>query len=934
MSSSSSNIIMIDVNYNGIFSKNPLNYSLGAVQTIDQVDFGGMNFNDLVEFLEKLTRSKCSRLYYCVPRNTLSTGLRIIECDLDIYRFSEVGVANGRRISLYVDHCDENLTDFVGKDKLTDLIMGVDSAMSDTGSEEDSDPSYQLSGDEDDISDSISLAQDDDDDDDNDDDVSTLNQTINDPFLTRLCYDNMDDDVVEQADSDENMSANEEDDDSDGVEKYIERGVIYPSYDPSINWKSTKPILGMMFESCKQLKESLIDYGVSNGYQLVFPVNDYKRLLVRCGKEEIDYEKDDVENNDEKEEDGVENNAEKGEDGVENNVEKEEDGVENNDEKGKDGVENNDEKEVENNDEKDGVGKKIDTNRKKKVRKCPFRLWASKITDEGSFQIKSLNDKHICSRKFSLGSLITHSWIAKRYFRQLIQNPHMSIRAIQTDIMRKYKCKVSTGQCSRAKKKALLEYEGGLKEHYAKLWDYGAEILETNPGSTVKMSVNRLDGNIYFSSYYICFKGIKDGWINGCRKVIGLDGCFLKSVCEGQLLSAMGRDANNHIFPIAWAVVSVENKENWKWFLTQLRDDIGMIDGAGLTLISDQHKGILEAVKDIFPYAEHRQCTRHIYANFKKKFRGMQFKNLFWAAANSTTKQHFEDKMKELKAISNDAYNHLIERNPKSWSRAFFEVNRACDAFENGMSESFNSRIRIARRKPIITMLEEIRTYVMLRNFKKAEKAAKLEHEVCPSYRKTLEKIKVKQRHWSVIPSDYNVFEARNEYGSFVVDIRARTCSCRSWQLSGIPCVHTVAALAFLNKDPETYVSDWLKKDMFKEAYKYAIRPLKGSSFWPKTNDIEPLPPKERRMPGRPTVNRKRDASERERKYSKVGFGRKMTCQKCRGKGHNSRSCKKQKTDPPPKEVRPRGRSKRVVAPTSARASTSGAEVGDQMVGQ
>ncbi|GJU44215.1 hypothetical protein Tco_1201481 [Tanacetum coccineum] len=233
------------------------------------------------------------------------------------------------------------------------------------------------------------------------------------------------------------------------------------------------------------------------------------------------------------------------------------------------------------------------------------------------------------------------------------------------------------------------------------------------------MSVNTSDGNNYFSSYYVCFKGVKYGWINGCRKVIGLDGCFLKS-------------------------------------------------------------GIVEVVKDIFPYAEHRQCTRHIYANFKKKFRGLQFKNLFWAAAKSTTEQHFEDKMNQIKAISNDTYNHLVERNPNSWSRAFFEVDRACDSFEDGMSESFNSRILVAQRKPIITMLEDIRTYVMLRNFKKAEKAEKLEHEVCPSIRKRLEDIKVEQRHWSVIPSDYNVFEARNEYNAFVLDIRARTNSCRS----------------------------------------------------------------------------------------------------------------------------------------------------------
>ena len=85
-------------------------------------------------------------------------------------------------------------------------------------------------------------------------------------------------------------------------------------------------------------------------------------------------------------------------------------------------------------------------------------------------------------------------------------------------------------------------------------------------------------------------KGVKDGWIKGCRRVIGLDGCFLKGVCRGQLLAAIGRDANNHIYPLAWAEVVVESKETWKWFVDLLLDDIGMENGQGLTLISDQHK--------------------------------------------------------------------------------------------------------------------------------------------------------------------------------------------------------------------------------------------------------------------------------------------------------------------------------------------------------
>ncbi|CAI9278978.1 unnamed protein product [Lactuca saligna] len=60
-------------------------------------------------------------------------------------------------------------------------------------------------------------------------------------------------------------------------------------------------------------------------------------------------------------------------------------------------------------------------------------------------------------------------------------------------------------------------------------------------------------------------------------------------------------------------------KPQFTLFMTQLRNgiqcnpslDINMGNGAGLTLLSDQHKGLIEAVKERVPDAEHRQCARH-----------------------------------------------------------------------------------------------------------------------------------------------------------------------------------------------------------------------------------------------------------------------------------------------------------------------------------
>ncbi|GJT04702.1 hypothetical protein Tco_0839164 [Tanacetum coccineum] len=42
-----------------------------------------------------------------------------------------------------------------------------------------------------------------------------------------------------------------------------------------------------------------------------------------------------------------------------------------------------------------------------------------------------------------------------------------------------------TKKCKRAKQRALFDHEGGLIEHYSRLWDYRKQLLDTNPGLSV-----------------------------------------------------------------------------------------------------------------------------------------------------------------------------------------------------------------------------------------------------------------------------------------------------------------------------------------------------------------------------------------------------------------------------------------------------------------
>nr|KAJ0226670.1 hypothetical protein LSAT_V11C100001510 [Lactuca sativa] len=272
----------------------------------------------------------------------------------------------------------------------------------------------------------------------------------------------------------------------------------------------------------------------------------------------------------------------------------------------------------------------------------------------------------------------------------------------------------------RATKYALQLVDGALVEHYAKLWSYAEEIRRSNPCSTVKLDVNYMpDGKNYFSKFYVCFDTLKKGWKEVCRKIIGLDSCFLKGICKGELLCAVRRDANNGIYPIAWEVVCVVNKENWKWFLDLLIDDLELNLGYGYNIISYQLKisieneildsidyeelinqfaikndrrasrivglraffypsrpghlnlqnrpckGLIEAVKELLPYVENMQCAKHISQNLRKRYSGAQYETIFWKACKATIEVDFKISMKELEDLDLSAHKYLMDRDPK-----------------------------------------------------------------------------------------------------------------------------------------------------------------------------------------------------------------------------------------------------------------------------
>ncbi|KAL4568955.1 hypothetical protein LXL04_024578 [Taraxacum kok-saghyz] len=271
-----------------------------------------------------------------------------------------------------------------------------------------------------------------------------------------------------------------------------------------------------------------------------------------------------------------------------------------------------------------------------------------------------------------------------------------------------------------------------------------------------------------------------------------------------------------------------------------LSEDLGLNEGRELSIISDQHKGLIEAVQEVIPHVEHTQCARHIYANLKKIYSSDEIRKLFWLAAKSTVEIQFMNHMNAIKAISVGAYDHLMARNPKSWCRAFFALGKACEAIENGMSESFNSVIDKARKKPIISMLEEIRLYMMNRCHKMSKIHETWEGDIYPSILQKLAKFKMSLRYWNVFPSGGNCFEVRSGFEAYKVDMEGKNCTCRSWGLCGYPRLHACATFYSFHTGPEKNVSFYFEKSKFVEAYKDNIQPLNGSNMWERSSYTKP----------------------------------------------------------------------------------------------
>ncbi|XP_062085390.1 uncharacterized protein LOC133791483 [Humulus lupulus] len=188
---------------------------------------------------------------------------------------------------------------------------------------------------------------------------------------------------------------------------------------------------------------------------------------------------------------------------------------------------------------------------------CEWMLFASIVnkTDGKTMRVKTLVDKHSCDIVLD-NKKLTSTWLAKHFLEQFRLNPSMEYTAFREITAKTKYSRVSSWTFYRAKTKARKMLEGSVKEQCTILDDYSKRLLATNPGSTVKLKTDLVNGRRTFQRY-----------------------------CRGILLAAVGIDGNNSMFPIAYCVAEKENTKVWTWFLELLKDDLRNLSPTKVTMM-------------------------------------------------------------------------------------------------------------------------------------------------------------------------------------------------------------------------------------------------------------------------------------------------------------------------------------------------------------
>lgn len=522
-----------------------------------------------------------------------------------------------------------------------------------------------------------------------------------------------------------------------------------------------------------------------------------------------------------------------------------------------------------------------------KSKGCPWRISASKLPTIDLVCIKKMNPTHTCEGASANAKYQTRKhWVGKIIKDELRNSPNYKPKDVADYIEREYGMKLNYGQARRAKEFAKELLWGSYKDAYSQLPYLCEKIKETNPGSFATFSTKE---DSSFHRLFVSFSASINGFQLGCRPLLFLESYASKSKYQETVLAATAADGNDGIFPVAFAVVDAETDENWYWFLEELKTAVST--SRKITFVSDSHNGLKKSIADVFgDSCYHGYCVRYLAEKLNDDFKGQLsydarrlMINDFYAAAYASKLDAFENSMKSINRISQEAYDWVLRSEPKNWANSSFEGLRYGHLTSN-FGQEFYGWVSEERELIITQIVDVLRGKMMESIYAHRLESSQWTTFLTPVMEEKLQKEIATAESLQVLYSETeenNTFEVHGGQSNEFVNIDNRYCSCGMWQLTGLPCSHAVAVLRYSFREPYDHCSQYFTAESYRVTYAESIHPVPNVDVPMADDSIVSVTPPHKRPRGQPKL----------KQAEIIDIKRQMQCSKCKSFGHNKRTC-------------------------------------------
>ncbi|RZC81221.1 hypothetical protein C5167_043799 [Papaver somniferum] len=461
---------------------------------------------------------------------------------------------------------------------------------------------------------------------------------------------------------------------------------------------------------------------------------------------------------------------------------------------------------------------------------CKWKFHAPSIQGNlDLFEIKTFYKEHTCGASIA----DFRQFKCKRKFVQSVimddirHNPHKKKASdIQKIFELDYGIDLSYHQAYSGLEYGKKVLWGDDVKSYLDFQWYGDVVNKYNPGSKVVLEVDKVSKK--FERFFISFEDSLRGF-NFCHLMIILDATFLVGKHKGALMVAVGKDANQGIFPIAFGIVDIEDKPNWVWSLENLKEILD--EKRFMTFISDRGKGLIHAVPEVFPGCFHSFYFYHMKLNIPVSKNDKRYKetiSMFKYVYYALTPQGFASALKSMKLYN--LHKMII------WLKGIPHENWATYAFlgiygekSSSVIESFNSFIKNDKGLPHSFLAGQIRVHLMDWMYKRKKESEKWKSVLTPRMEHRLKTIKDVGRSYRVKPAGDSLFEVYTlaPPKKHLVELYSRSCTCRRWDANRFPCSHVVQCILRYSKHiVYHYIDLAFTTDCYRNAYSHPIVPI------------------------------------------------------------------------------------------------------------